>query len=416
MVNQKHILIAGGGIAGPTLALLLSRAGHRSTIVEKADRARSFGQVVDISGPGLKVVQYLGLLDTIRERVSKEAGLRFVDASNRTMAEFAQEGGNSSTSLIKEIEIMRGDLAELLCDRVEADPNVDMVFGDYITGLAEGQASTTVSFAKGKAQDFDLVVAADGLYSKTRELAFGKAGAEIKSLNVCATLLSVPSTEADGKWARWCHFTGGRGVLFRPCGRGTGLTGAYLTVCSDDAPRLARLSMEKQKQEFAALFRDAGWETDRVLRAMTESKDLYFSEAAQIKAPAWTKGRVALLGDAGYAPSPISGQGTTLAFVGAYVLAGCIATYPDHEEALRQYEVQLKPFVVKAQTLIPGTPWIANPQTALGIEVLNYCVWFVTLIIKSGIAGWIGWAVSPLIPFFQRDLSLPAFSMFRVEE
>nr|POE85474.1 uncharacterized protein CFP56_43790 [Quercus suber] len=411
MINQKHVLIAGGGIAGPTLALLLARAGHKSTIVEKAEKARNFGQGVDISGPGIKVVESLGLLDAIREKVTGEAGLRFVNAENQIMAEFPSDGSNSSQAITKEIEIMRGHLAELLCHSAESEQHVEVVYGDYVTNLNEQESKITVSFANSKDRDFDYVVAADGLYSKTRQLVFENSSVEVKNLGLCGALMSVPSTETDGNWGRWFHLTGGRSVVFRPCGRGTQRTGGYLTVCSDYAPTLARLPQDKQIEEFQRLFQGAGCEVDRMLSAMNSSPDLYFSGVAQVKATSWSKGRVALLGDAGYAPSPLTGQGVTLALVGAHILAGCIATYPDHQKSLQQYQIEMTPFVNKAQTLLPGVPWIANPQTATGIWTLRTVAWIITSMMKLGIGAWISWLLSPLIPFFQKDLKLPEYPL-----
>nr|POE94348.1 uncharacterized protein CFP56_16588 [Quercus suber] len=409
MVSHKHVLISGGGIAGPTLALLLARAGHKSTIVERSEKARNYGQGVDISGPGIKVVESLGLLDAIREHVTGEAGLRFVNAQNQVMAEFPADGSNSSAAITKEIEIMRGHLAELLCRCAEAEQHVEVIYGDYITSLDEQASKITASFANGRDRDFDYVVAADGLYSKTRQLVFGNSGVEIKNLGLCGALMSVPSTETDGNWGRWFHAPGGRSVVLRPCGQGTQRTGGYMTVCSDYAPALAQLSRDEQIKEFQRLFQGAGFETDRLLSAMDDCPDLYVSGVAQVKADSWSKGRVALLGDAGYAPSPLTGQGVTLALVGAHVLAGCIASYPDHQTALQQYQVQLTPFVNKAQTLLPGVPWIANPQTATGIWVLRTVASAISFIIKLGIGAWVSWLLSPVIPFFQNDLKLPEY-------
>ena len=139
-----------------------------------------------------------------------------------------------------------------------------------------------------------------------------------------------------------------------------------------------------------SLFADAGWEADRVLAGMDEADDFYMQAVAQARIPqssdsSWSKGRVALLGDAAFCPSPISGMGTTVAITAAYILAGEIAK--DDKTAFKNYEARMRPFVEKAQKLMPGTPWLANPETTWGIWLFNLFLGFVSW---SGIAGRMG--------------------------
>ena len=191
----------------------------------------------------------------------------------------------------------------------------------------------------------------------------------------------------------------------------SGITGAYLCQVTEDSTKIATMPLEEQKRVLMDTFQDVGWETDRVLKQL-RSEDgtrFYMSEIAQTKCKSWVNGRVALLGDAGYCPAPISGQGTTLALIGAYVLAGCIATYSDPTEALKEYQKQVRPFVDSAQKLPPGVPWIVNPQSALGITIENYALWMVGLTISSGVAGVLGKLSRPFQGLFGKTLKLPDY-------
>jgi 2-polyprenyl-6-methoxyphenol hydroxylase-like FAD-dependent oxidoreductase len=131
-------------------------------------------------------------------------------------------------------------------------------------------------------------------------------------------------------------------------------------------------SVEEQRAIVQRTFEGAGWETERILSHMKEAKDFYVQQVAQVKMPSWHTGRTVLLGDAGYCPAPVSGLGTTMAIVGAYVLAGCLVTHEhDLPRALEQYETDMRPFVDSAQKLAPGVPAIATPKSEWGVWALR---------------------------------------------
>lgn len=316
MSNSKHILISGAGVAGPALAFFLTRCGHKCTIVERASQFRTSGQQIDISGNGLKVVKSMGLYRQAKEISCGEAGLRFVNAKDQTQAEFIAENSDDKFTFVKDIEIMRGALAELLQSVTEND--TEYIFGNHITALREHDSGISVSFNEGPDRDFDLVVAADGLGSKTRSLVFSKDEVKYNSLNQCLAFMSIPYEKQDGTWARWLAAPGRRCIFLRPRPN-EGITGAYFGFIGPDSGKVGRASVDEQKTEFARLFEDVEWEVPRILRELKSDRmvDFYAQEVAQVNTTNWVKGRVVLLGDAGYCPSPITGQGTTLAFIGA---------------------------------------------------------------------------------------------------
>lgn len=360
----RTVLISGASIAGPALAYWLNRYGFTTTIVERADGIRAGGQTVDLRGAGREVARRMGLEDAVRGASTGEAGVAFVDASGRVRAAFGADafGGEG---LVSELEILRGDLAELLHERTL--DQTEYVFNDRIAAVAEEPGRARVSFDSGHERDFDLVVAADGIGSRTRRLVFGDEPT-FRSLGMYTAYLTIPRAEADGTWARWYNATGGRVITLRPDNVGT--TRALLTLPAR-GEGYEQQTAPQQKELLRSTFATAGWEAPRVVAALDDADDLYFELTGQVRTPHWSKGRVALLGDAGYCASPITGMGTSLALVGAYVLAGELAASDDHQRAFAAYERILRPYVDLAQKLPPFTPRVAQPRTRAGIVALN---------------------------------------------
>lgn len=377
-MTERTVLISGASIAGPTLAFWLKRYGLRPVVIERADALRLGGQNVDVRGAGRVVARRMGIEDEIRAATTGEKGLRFVDARGRTKAEFPA-GTSSSDGFTAELEVLRGDLARILYDKTR--DGIEYIFGDHITGLVEAGDRVTASFARGEARDFDLVIAADGIRSSTRDLVFGDEP-QIRELGLYMAYATIPRTASDDAWWRWYNAPGGREISLRPDNVGT--TRVMLSFMFEPRGH-EKLGPEEQLQVLRRVFRDAGWEAPRVLAALEDAGDLYFESIGQVRAPRWARGRVALVGDAGYCASPISGMGTSLALTGAYVLAGELARHADHREAFAAYERILRPYVTRAQKLPPGTPRLAHPRTRLGIAVFNAVLRLAARVQASGI-------------------------------
>lgn len=363
-MEQRTVLIAGASIAGPALAFELARYGFQPIIVERADALRLGGQNIDIQGAARSVVRRMGLEDDIRAATTGELGLRFVDEHDKTRAEFP--AGNADTGgFTKEIEILRGDLARILYEHTRA--TTEYLFGNQITALQDHGERVTVSFERGAARDVDLVVAADGIRSRTRTLIVGDEP-RIRSLGLYACYFTIPRAASDTAWARWYNAPRSRSILVRPDNVGT--TRVSLWFLSP--PRgYERLSVAEQKALIGGVFADAGWEAPRVLAGLADAEDVYVDAISQIIAPRWSQGRAALVGDAAYCPSAVSGMGASLALVGAYVLAGELAQHTSHRDAFAAYEQRMRPYVNLAQKLPPGVPWIAHPRSKLGIRLLH---------------------------------------------
>ncbi|MDO7874402.1 FAD-dependent monooxygenase [Hymenobacter sp. ASUV-10] len=361
--SRTHpILIAGASIAGPTLAYWLTTYGFRVVVVERAPALRLGGQNIDINGPGRKVVRLMGVEDRIRAANTGELGLQFIGPQGEVAAAFPKDGEVSGT---RELEILRGDLVDILYNHTRQD--VEYRFGDSIAGLAQQADGVAVTFASGRTEAFQLVVAADGVRSGTRRLAFGNEP-QFKYLGLYTAYLTIARQPTDTAWWRWYTAPASRVLMLRPDNHGT--TRASVAFLESQAA-YENCSPAEQKAVLQAKLAGAGWEADRIRRAIDEGADVYFDQVGQIIAPRWSAGRVALVGDAAYCPSPLTGKGTTLALVGAYVLAGELARHARPEDAFAAYEQKLRPYVTKVQQLPPGVPGLAYPSSKLGVTVLN---------------------------------------------
>jgi 2-polyprenyl-6-methoxyphenol hydroxylase-like FAD-dependent oxidoreductase len=400
MMSGLDVLISGAGIAGPTVAFFLARAGARITIVEKAPELRSGGQNVDIRGVGLTVLRRMGLEAAVLRRTTEEEGVAFVDASDRSWAKFPVGHNGEKLSLTAEVEIVRGDLAKIFHEATRED--VKYVFGNSIEHMVEQNDKVHVSFKDKSKQEFDLVVAADGLGSPTHTLIFGdKQKTAIRSLGQYGAWFTIPREESDGMWARWYNAPGRRMILLRPDtkleeGEPSPFTRASIWYCGKSAKQLgnSKLSVQEQKALLHNIFRDAGWEAPRVLAGMEAADDFYIQEVAQVKREdSWSRGRMAVVGDAACCPSPLSGMGTTVAIVGAYILAGEIARNPrDPHAAFASYERLMRPFAAMAQKLAPGVPHVINPETAWGIWIMY---WFLSFVCWTGLPAVLGRYAGP---------------------
>ncbi|KOV60419.1 FAD-dependent monooxygenase [Streptomyces sp. MMG1121] len=356
MVTTPSILISGASVAGPTLAHWLAGAGWDVTVIERVDRLRDEGQNVDVRGAGREVLRRMGIEDAVRAAHTHETGLDFVDEHGRPVASFAA-GTDDTSGTTAELEILRGQLGHILYDLSSADSAY--VFGDQITGLHDDGHGVDVEFLHAPARRFDAVVVAEGLRSRTRTRVLGDA--PVRELGVYNAYLTIPRTDADNDRWRWLIADRGRGVALRPDNVGT--TRASLNMRSS-VRGVDRLDREDVVTILRATFADIGWEVPRILSALDDCP-LYFESLGQARLPHWSRGRIAVLGDAAYCASPFSGMGTTLALTGAYILAGELTSHAEPQAAFARYEAIMRPFVEKAQQLSPGLPNLFYPGTRL---------------------------------------------------
>lgn len=366
MTALRRILISGASIAGPALAYWMNRSGWEVTVVERAPELRTGGQNIDIRGAGREVARRMGVEEEIRARNTHEVGTQFIGTRGQAVASFPA-GRDDTGGATAELEILRGELSRVLFDLTK--DHVAYRFGTTIRSLDERRTDIQVTFDDGTEERFDLVVIAEGMRSRTRRLIFPGTD-PVVSKNMSTAYLTIPRTPDDTDWWRWYSATGGRSITLRPDNLGTiRATLSYPTrgdegAATDDDPSRVRAALRER-------FADAGWQAPRVLREMAHADELYLDRVGQVHLDTWHHGRVALVGDAAYCASPLSGMGTTLSLVGAYVLAGELGRSIDIETALQRYEEILRPFVTRAQDLPPGTPRLANPRSLAGRAIFH---------------------------------------------
>jgi 2-polyprenyl-6-methoxyphenol hydroxylase-like FAD-dependent oxidoreductase len=357
-----RVLISGGGIAGPALAFWLARAGADVTVVERAPGPRPGGHAVDIRGVARDVVEAMGLMPAVRADQVDERGWELVDSRGRRMAAMPATlfGGEG---IVAEVEIARGDLARIL---FEATPGAAYRFADHLVELNQDESGVSVRFASGGADRFDVVVGADGVRSAVRRLAFGPHSSYVRHLGAYTSYFTVPDPGDLDNWFQMYNAPGGRVAGIRPERGGTAKASlSFRGVLPDDE----RLDRAAQMRLLAERLAGVGWKVPALLDAMPDAPDFYFDVISQVKVPQWHTGRVVLLGDAGYCGSPLAGMGTSMSLVGAYVLAGELASGVSPAGAFTEYQNQMAAYVEDGSQLPPGGVAAFAPNSALMIRM-----------------------------------------------
>nr|OQO19792.1 hypothetical protein B0A51_11764 [Rachicladosporium sp. CCFEE 5018] len=350
-----RIIISGAGIAGPTAAYFLAKAGRHIdvTVLEKAPRLLAHGQNVDIEDQAIDVIKKMGLMEQVRRYNTTEEGTQFISPKGRPFAPFPVTGAGGPTS---ELEILRGDLALITYEVTKVLPNVHFRFGTTIkrvfSSKQDGDELDRVELSDGETESFDALVAADGQWSKTRSMCFPQSAVSVVDMGVYAAYFTVPKTANDNKYWNLYQALDSKIIGTRPDPHGT--TRAMFTCVPrnaaqkkswEDIKRADRLTQEKH---IAKEYSNLGWEAKRLVDAMPESPDFYFQSLQQIRMPYWHTSRVICMGDAAFCPTPLAGMGASLALMSAYYLAGEMSTLKDGEHpqrAFAAYESVFRPIV-----------------------------------------------------------------------
>ncbi|MDX3101432.1 FAD-dependent monooxygenase [Nonomuraea angiospora] len=362
---KGRVLVSGAGIAGPTLAYWLTRYGYAVTVVERAAAVRSGGYPIDVRGTALEVVRRMGILPRLRDTHIELRRLTFLDGNGGEVASIhphAVTGGAGG----RDLEVRRGDLTDALYLAVRDD--VEFLFNDSVDTLVQSGDGVDVTFRGGGQRTFDLVLGADGTHSRTRELVFGPEEQFHRYLGYCFAVFPMRNTFGlSHETVMWN--TPGRSAALYAVGEDDEVH-AFLNFARPEPPSDVFANPEAQRDLVAAVFADAGWEVPGMLAAMHEADDVFFDGVSQIRMPRWHRGRVALAGDAAYAPSFLTGQGSSLALVGAYMLAGSLADR-DHTTGLAAYEDSTREFVAANQGLVGEGGATLFPITAQALEQRN---------------------------------------------
>jgi 2-polyprenyl-6-methoxyphenol hydroxylase-like FAD-dependent oxidoreductase len=360
-----RILISGASISGPVLAYWPTRYGFEVTVVERAPALRKTGgHAVDLFRPAMEISEKMGVLPTIEALATGTDALTMYREGARRAARIDLTKVVGATS-DRHVEIMRDDLSEAYYEA--GRDHVEYLFGDSITAISpDGE----VTFEHAAPRWFDVVIGADGLHSNVRRLVFGQDAGRTQFLGGYLAVLSVPKTLARE----------GEMVVHVGVGR---LAGIYTAQPLDDA---RALFMFRSNQELEYHYRDAlrqqellrtafagmhatvdGW-LDEIDRTPT----FYFDSITQLRLDTWSRGRVTLVGDAGYCPGPAVGGSTSIAVLGAYVLAGELAqARGDYARAFAAYEREMADPVRRSRAMARGIAKSLVPNSRAGVWALT---------------------------------------------
>jgi 2-polyprenyl-6-methoxyphenol hydroxylase-like FAD-dependent oxidoreductase len=365
---MKSILVSGAGIAGPALAFFLKAAGFEPTLMERAPAPRSGGYVIDFWGLGYEIAERMGLINDIHRVGYNVQELRIVNDRGRRVAGFG-------TKLFAEltggryVTLPRSELSRLLFEKVR--DAVEVIFDEEIVSLDERSDGVRARLRRSGERRFDLVIGADGLHSTVRKLAFGSEPRFEKDLGYV-----VAAFEARGYRPRDEDVYLIYGQPGRMVGRFTLRDDRtlFLFVFAASGASLPS-TVDQQKAALRQRYAAGGWECPSILAELDRATELYFDRVSQIRMRSWSQGRIALIGDAAFCISLLAGQGSALAMISAYVLAGELANAGGrYQQAFSNYEARLRPFIETKQRGAERFAGALAPMTSWGLSFRNQVI------------------------------------------
>ena len=353
------VLISGASIAGPTLGYWLSEYGFDVEIVERSSELRGGGYPIDLRGSAMAVVDRMGITDALRDASLDIGKLTLIDREGAAIVALQPQQFSGGTEGF-DVEVPRGDLAALLYERTR--DRLTYRFNDHIVALDDKGDKVKIRFKSGRCDYYDYVIGADGLHSATREFSFGVEDPFIHHLGYVFLGFTMPNVFGLEDEQQ----------VFSTAGRMAGLSSirdasricVLMTTALGEMPTAAERDIDIQRARFRTLFGHDGWHIPRLLDELDRADDVYGDTVSQVHMPTWSKGRIALVGDAACGPSFVTGQGSSLAMVGAYVLAGALACHAnDPAAAFAQYDSEYRPFA-EANQALAGNRWQFIPIDA----------------------------------------------------
>ena len=366
-MDNRNILISGAGIAGVTLAYWLKKFGFNPTIVEHAPKLREGGYAIDFWGAGFDVAERMGILPELSKTDLKISEVTIVNEKGK------RKCGINYLKLKKLMNgraftLLRSDLSKIIYYHLEKD--VEIIFGDSIANIEQFPTSITVTFRSGKIRDFDLVIGADGLHSIVRDLVFGHESQFEKFFGYYTSSYTIAESMTDRNAFLMYNTPCRQTAIYSMDESNT--TTTFFIFSSPQKKRYSHQDVEAQKQILRNEFEGVGWRCPDLLEKINTTPDFYFDVVSQIQMSHWSKNRVTLVGDACDCPSLLSGQGSTLAMVGAYILAGELKeANGNYKTAFERYENIFKPFMESKQKIAQSFAKSFVPKSRLGIWILN---------------------------------------------
>ncbi|GAA5162125.1 FAD-dependent monooxygenase [Pseudonocardia eucalypti] len=361
MSRPGTVLVCGASVAGPALAYWLCRYGYEVTVVEQTPQLRRGlgGHAVDLFGPAVEVTEWMGVLPQVLAARTRTDLLAFERPGKPPIeVDFAELAAGISD---RHVEIMRGELAAILHEATQ--DRARYLFGDSITAIDDHDEDIEVTFEHAPPERFDLVIGADGLHSNVRRLAFGDESAFRHYLGGYFSVFTLPTYSGPTDRMRIYTTPGKMAALHTVWQTGQARAGFFFRRATEFA--YDHRDATQQRELLRHVFDGEGWEIPRLLEQMDHSPDFYLDSISQIRMRQLSKGRVCLVGDAGYSPGPAVGGGTTVALVGAYVLAGELAAArDDHAAGYAGYQREMNEFIRHSRAIGPASMRTLIPNTA----------------------------------------------------
>jgi len=367
-MENKNILISGAGIAGTALAFWLKKFGFNPTIIEVAPKLREGGYAIDFWGAGFDVAEKMEILPDLSKVDLKLLELTFVDKNNR------RRGGMNYRKVVKWMNgraftLLRSDLAKTIYNNLDKD--IEIIFGDKISKIEQSENEVSVTFQSDKTRSFDLVVGADGLHSNVRNMIFGNEAQFEKYYGYYTASYTIPNPKGDKEFSM--YNVPSKQVALYPTNENT--SAVLYVFASPEKLSYNHHDIEAQKQILRNQFENIGWRCADLIAKIDTAPDFYFDVVSQIQMKNWSKNRVVLVGDACDCPSLLSGQGSTLAMVGAYILAGELKNANGNfKMAFEQYQNIFKEFIDDKQLLAQKFAKQFVPKSTFGIWLRNVVV------------------------------------------
>jgi 2-polyprenyl-6-methoxyphenol hydroxylase-like FAD-dependent oxidoreductase len=364
------------------LAYWLSEAGWDVTVVERADRLRTSGYPVDVRGTAVEVIRRMGLYDHIVERRYRHVPVQLLAPSGRRLCTL-DYGNLIGSSGREDVELTRGALSEIIHSATR--DRVDYVFADAITTLDDRDVGVDVTFRNRRPETFDVVVGADGIHSNVRALAVGDESRYLRHLGPYAAVWDLP-TDLFEPGTGFFYSHPGRTVLVERPSDGAPAR-AFLTFVHPEPGTVDVRDPDDILGTLYQAFAGDRWRTGEVIDTLPGADDVYFDTVSQVRMDDWYSGRVALVGDAAYAPTFLSGQGTSIAIAGAYVLASELVADERPERAFAAYQLRLRGYVKKNQDLALRTDGTVLARTRGQLVRRNLKLRAVPLLQRLGLAS-----------------------------
>ncbi len=379
---RRRALVSGASIAGPALGYWLTRHGWDVTLVERAAHVRGGGYPIDLRGTAVQVAKRMGIYDDVRRHQVGHRSTRILNQAGRRIATMDLSAELLNDAASGDVELPRGDLANVLYDLTR--DSVDYVFNESVATITPHDDRVDVTFVSGRADSFDIVVGADGIHSTTRRLVFGPESDFIRHLGPIVAIWDMDEAGLAPCTGTMFNIPGCTAMHMR---ENKGPARGFVAFIVDD-PGAVDLDDTKSAHRLARRAFDGHLVpvVRQLLDDLEHTDDLFYDTVSQIHIDSWHRGRVVLVGDSAYAPSFLSGQGTSIALIGAFVLASELVAAPDDPAgAFTAYEARIREFVERNQAIAVRKNTNAIPRDADALRKRNLKLWALPWLKRTGL-------------------------------